>query len=165
MRVLKLFAIFMAVLLAVALLVVGYFFATAHVSIAAFGATTIPASQDVQRFEAIRTALHEDTFLGTVYAGGLLGEAPDYAFITYTLRINNQCLVPITMVEVQIVPDPSDVVQLFPDETLSLDPKAQGKITATILTKGGSHSARELIVTYYVWGTSFAISEVYQSGP
>ena len=151
----------MVALVVLALLLVGYFFATARVSISAYRAEGSPATERSVQFEQIKTALAQGAFIGTRFQTGELGAVEEYAFITYTLRLNNQCLVPVDMVEVQVVPDPNDVAQLGDVSVHSLDAKTQGDITATILTTRDSHSVRELIVTYYVWGVSFSIRETY----
>lgn len=161
LRPLKYIAIFLVILLAVTLLFVGYFFLTANVSISAFKAQGIPASQVPEQFAELKAAVQDKTFRGTVFGTPALGEADDYALITYTLRLNNQCLVPIDMIEVQVVPEPTDILQLGDEAVHSLGPKSQGDITATILVPKDSHTVRELVVTYYVWGVSFSLKEVY----
>lgn len=161
MRILKAAMILMIALVVLALALVGYFFATAKVSIAAYKAEGIQASARADQFEQIKAQVEAGAFEGTLFQTGALGSADQYAFITYTLRLNNQCLVPVDMVEVQVVPDPGDVLQIGDLSVRSLDAKSQGDITATILTAKDSNSIRELIVTYYVWGVSFSIRETY----
>lgn len=162
MRMLKFIAIFMVIAVVVALLVVGYFFATANVSIAAFKAEGQDTVHNQQQFQDIKEAVESETFQGTIFRTGVIGEAEDYALITYTLRISNQCLVPIDMIEVQVIPEPTDVLQLGADAVHSLAPKTQGEVTATILAPRNTHTVRELVVTYYVWGISFTIKETYR---
>ncbi len=162
MRALKYIAIFMTILVVVTLLLVGYFFATASVSIVAYRAKGIQCADIPERFEQIKTSVEEATFVGTRFAMEPLGEAEEYALITYTVRLSNQCLVPIDMIEIQITPQNGDVLQLGNPEIHSLKAKTQGDFTATILAPKGSHSIRELIVSYYVWGVSYSIKELYQ---
>ena len=161
LRILKWLMIFMIALVVLALLLVGYFYATARVSIVAYKANGVSAAEKPDDFAQAKEALAQNAFIGTRFSMAALGDAADYAFITYTLRLSNQCLVPIDMVEVQVVPDPSDIAQLGDLTVHSLDAKTQGDITATILTAKGSNSIRELIVTYYAWGVSFSIRETY----
>jgi len=161
LRILKALMALMIVLVIAALGIVGYFFTTAKVSIAAYKADGIPATQQAALFEQIKTQVAQNEFQGTLFSNVALGNAEDYAFITYTLRLDNQCLVPIDMVEVQVEPDPSDILQIGDTSVHSLEAKSQGDITATILTAVDSHSVRELIVTYYVWGVSFSIRQTY----
>jgi len=152
----------MTILLVLSLLFVGYFFMTASVSIVAFKAQGMQATEVPEQFEKIKFSVANSTFRGTYFNTTPLDEAEKYALITYTLRISNDCLVPIDMIEVQVVPNPDDVLQLGDHAVYSLPPKSQGDITATILTLKQSHSVRELLVTYYVWGVSFTIQETYK---
>ena len=161
MRILKSVMILMIALVVLALLLVGYFFLTARVTIAAYKAEGALATQRQELYDEVATQLRQDAFIGTRFSSTPLAAADQYAFITYTLRLSNQCLVPIDMVEVQVVPDPGDLLQIGDLEVHSLDAKSQGDITATILTTKESNSIRELIVTYYVWGVSFTIRETY----
>lgn len=163
MRALKFIAMLMAILLVLSLIFVGYFFLTANVSIVAFKAQGVQATEVTERFEGIRASVANRTFRGTYFSISPLEDAEKYALITYTLRISNDCLVPIDTIEVQVVPHPDDVLQLGDHAVYSLPPKSQGDITATILTLKGSHSVRELLVTYYVWGVSFTIQETYRN--
>lgn len=162
LRALKYIAIFMVILLVVTLLLVSYFFATASVSIVAYDAKGVPCADNPAEFAQIKASLEEETFIGTRFVTTPLGNAEEYALITYTVRLSNQCLVPIDMIEIQVVPQPTDLLQLGGTEVRSLNPKTQGEFTASILVPKGSHSIRELIVTYYVWGVSFDIKETYQ---
>lgn len=161
MRALKVTAILMVVLVVLALLLVGYFFLTAQVSIVAYDAKGVQASQQVQEFDKIKASVEDGTFMGTLYGKPELGNAEDYALITYTLRLSNQCLVPIDMIEVQVVPQPGDILQLGDQTVHALNPKTQGDVSATVLVPKDSHSVRELIVTYYVWGVSFSLKTTY----
>ena len=161
LRILKALMILMIVLVVAALGVVGYFFAGAKVSISAYKAEGVPAAQQTELFEQIKTQVEQNEFQGTRFTTAPLGDAEDYAFITYTLRLSNQCLVPIDTVEVQVEPDASDVLQIGDTKVHSLEAQSQGDMTATILTAVDSHSVRELIVTYYVWGVSFSIRQTY----
>ena len=161
MRALKYIAIFMVILVVIALLLVGYFFATASVSIAAYGANGRQCAEEPETFAKIKDAVEDGTFTGTRFSYDALGNAEDYALITYTVRLSNQCLVPIDMIEIQVVPNPTDILQLSDPEIRYLNPKSLGDFTATILVPRESHSVRQLIVTYYVWGISFNIQATY----
>jgi hypothetical protein len=154
--------ILMIALVVAALGVAGYYFATAKVTIAAYKAEGVPATQQAALFDQLKTQVAQNEFQGTLFAADTaLGSAEQYAFITYTLRLDNQCLVPIDMVEVQVEPDAGDVLQIGDTSVHSLAARSQGDITATILTAVDSNSVRELIVTYYVWGVSFSIRQTY----
>ena len=161
MRILKWLMIFMIAAVVLALLLVGYFFATARVSVVAYQVGGVSAADRADDFAQIKDALTQNALIGTRFSTEALTEAADYAFITYKLTVSNQCLVPIDMIEVQVVPDPGDIAQPADLTVRSLDAKSQGVVSATILTAKGSNAVRELIVSYYVWGVSFSIRGTY----
>ena len=162
MRALKYIAIFFMIMVIVSLLLVGYFFATASVSIVAYKAKGATYADIPEQLERIITSVENKTFIGTLFSSEPLNDPEDYVLITYTVRLSNQCLVPIDMIEIQIVPNPTDVLQLGDQDIRSLNPKSIGDFTATIMARKDSHSVREIIITYYVWGVSFSVKETYR---
>lgn len=162
MKALKIAAIAAVSLLVVVVLLVGYLFLTARVEVTSINAGGQSAAYDAAGFEALRSSVEEGTFQGTLfYKPQTWGEAEDYALITYTVRLQNGCLVPIDMIEVQVVPQSVDILQVGDYEVRSLEAKSAGDVTATILTAKDTHSIREIIVTYYVWGVSFSLRTTY----
>lgn len=161
MKALKIIAIVMTVLVVAAVGIVGYFFATATVRIAAFKAEGTQAADQSAYFSRLKSEVEAGSFQGTLFSTEPLGDAEDYVFITYTVRLNNQCLVPVDMVEIQVVPENGDVLQIGDLNVHSLEARSQGDLQVTILTARDNHSVRELIVTFYVWGVSFRIQETY----
>ena len=159
MRILKTVMYLMITLVVLALCVVGYFFATAKVTITAYDAKGVQATQNQTLYDQLKNDVSQNTLQGTLFKTGALGDAADYAFITYTVRLSNQCLVPIDMVEIQVEPDPEDVLQIGDTSVHSLNARSVGDITATILTVKDMDAVREVIVSYYVWGVSFTIRQ------
>ena len=159
MRILKTAMYLMITLVVLALGVVGYFFATAKVTITAYDAKGAQATQNQALFDQLKDDVAQNTLQGTLFKTATLGNATDYAFITYTVRLSNQCLVPIDMVEIQVEPDPEDVLQMGDTAVRSLNARSVGDITATILTAKNKDAVREVIVSYYVWGVSFTIRQ------
>lgn len=158
MRGLKAAAIASVSLLLVMALMVGYLFLTAEVQVVKISAQGIPLSE--QELQKIKTSVAEDTFLGTLYQEPLEW-GTDYVALEYTLRIRNNCLVPIDMIEAQVVPQSSDILQFADLDVHSLDLKSEGDLKVRILTPKDSHPIREIIVTYYVWGVSFSLKTTY----
>ncbi len=157
MRALKFAAIAAVAMLVVMLLMLGYLFMSAEVTVSVTGARNSPAATD-SRFVEHRTAIDEETFIGTLYnRPDHWKDASQYAYVTYTLHIKNGCLVPIEMIEVQVVPMPTDVAQIGTLQDASLKAKSEGDLTTTILTQATGSPLREMIVTYYVWGVSFQV--------
>ena len=160
MRLLKVLAILMVVIVLAAVGLVVYFFSTANVTVMATSSSGMLATENQARFDELKQAVATGTLIGTRFDSGQgeLGEAADYAFITYTARISNQCLFPIDMVEIQVVPETGDVLQIGTQQAYSLGARSIGDIQTTILTGRDSHAIRELVITYYIWGRPFTIS-------
>ena len=162
MRGLKIAAIASVSLLLVMVLMVGYLFLTAEVRVTGVEVVGVSAAQDPAAFETLKNSVVEETFQGTLYQKPLEWEDPsEYVYLTYTLYIRNDCLVPIDMIEVQVVPQATDILQIGDFSVKSLDAKSEGDLTAQILAPKDTHSVRELIVTYYVWGVSFSLKTTY----
>lgn len=157
MTFLKYLMLFMIALVIVVLGIVGYFFFTAKVTVADCDITGREAVTQPDLFQQVNQYVSLGAFPGVLFADVGIGEASEYAFITYTLELSNQCLVPIEMIEVQIIPEDGDVLQLGNYKMHKLEPKTSGSVSATILTRKDSHSVREVLITYYVWGVSFSI--------
>lgn len=158
MRGLKVGAIAAVSLLLVMVLLVGYLFATAQVSVVRLSAQGTSAASDPEGFEAVRQSVEEDTFQGMLYQKPLeWKDASEYAWLTYTIRLHNGCLVPLDMIEAQVVPQSMDILQTADLQVHSLAMKSDGDLQVTILTDKNAHPVRELIVTYYVWGVSFSL--------
>lgn len=162
MRGLKIAAIASVSLLLVMVLLVGYLFMTAEVRVLNVTSQGVSAAQDAAAFERLKTAVEEGTFQGTLFQKPLVWkDAGEYVWITYTIRLRNDCLVPLDMVEAQIVPQAEDVLQLASLDVKSLDLKSEGDLTVRILTDKNAHPIREAIVTYYLWGVSGSLKTVY----
>lgn len=162
MRGLKIGAIAAVSLLAVMLLMVGYLFLTAEVQIVKVSAQGMPAANDAEGFEKLKDSIAEETFQGTLYQKPTeWKDAGEYVYLNYTLRVRNNCLVPIDMVEVQVVPQSTDILQLGEQEVRTVGPKTEGELTASVLAPKDTHPVRETIVTYYVWGVSFHLKTTY----
>lgn len=162
MRGLRYAAIAAVSLLIVMLLLVGYLFMTAEVQVVGISAQGIPVANDPAGFETLKKAIEENTFIGTLYQKPLeWQDASEYVYLEYTLRIRNNCLVPIDMIEVQVIPQSSDVLQTIDLGVRSLDLKSEGDLKVRVLAPKDTHPIREMIVTYYVWGVSFSLRATY----
>lgn len=162
MRALKVITIVTVSMLLVMLLMVGYLFTTAEVVVTDISAQGIPAVNAGDTFHTLTSTVDDGTFIGTLYQKPTeWKDASEYVYMTYTLSITNNCLVPIDMIEVQIVPQSQDILQLSQSQVYSLPQRTSGQIPAMILSTANSHPVREMIVTYYVWGFSFTMRTTY----
>jgi hypothetical protein len=151
----------MVLLLVLALAGVGYLYTTARVAVEAVGAQAYEAKSQQPTFDDLKRRLENGAVLGTVFKNEPLGDASEYAFITYSVRLRNDSLIAAEMVEVQIVPVEKDILQMGNTNTRSLSSRAKGDFSATVLTKRDSGSSREIIITYYIWGKPFTIRKTY----
>ncbi len=160
MRGLRFAAIAAFSLLLVMIGLVGYLFMTAEVQVVDIQAQGIAV--DPAELEQIRQSIEQETFYGTLFQKPLeWKDASEYINLTYTLRIRNNCLVPIDMIEVQVIPQSDDILQKADLKVKSLDLKSEGEIQVQILAPKNTHPIREMIVTYYLWGVSGHLKTVY----
>ncbi len=160
MRGLKFAAIASFSLLLVMVGLVGYLFMTAEVEVVDIHAQGLPV--DPAELDRIRQSIEQDTFYGTLFQKPLeWKEASEYVNLTYTLRIRNNCLVPIDMIEVQVIPQANDILQEADLQVKSLELKSEGEVQVQILAPRNAHPIREMIVTYYLWGVSGYLKTVY----
>ena len=162
MKGLKITAVASVSILMVMLLLVGYLFLTAEVRVVDVKAQGFSAADDRSAFEQLKQSIEDGTFQGTLFHKPQEWKnAEDYIYLTYTLRIRNDCLVPIDMIEAQVIPQASDVLQVADFSVHSLDLKSEGDLTVRVLTPKDASPVRELIVTYYLWGVSGTLKTMY----
>ena len=158
MRALKIAAIIMVSLLMAMLLMLGYLFLTAEVTVEAVTSSGINAGEKPDDFATLQASLDENTFMGTLFhKPEEWKSAEEYVYLQFNVRLRNGCLVPIDMVEVQVVPQPTDILQLADRQVHSLEAKQEADFSAMILAPKDTHPVREIIVSYYVWGVSFQL--------
>lgn len=153
------------VLVIVLLAVVGggvYLYLNANVAIEEIVFTSVSASERETEFQDYQRRLLNGAVPGTVFSADALSDnAGDYAFYTYTVKLKNNCFIPAKMVEVQVVPVAGDVLQTLDETDHTLPPREAGAVRATVLTHATSHSVRQVIVTYYLWGYMFTTTKTY----
>lgn len=158
MRGLKITAIVMVSLLLVMLLMLAYLFLTAEVTVVTVSSSGVNAGEKAEDFETLKNALDEETFMGTLFhKPEEWKKAEDYVYLQFQVRLRNGCLIPIDMIEVQVVPQPTDILQLADRQVHSLEAKQEADFSAMILAPKDTHPVREIIVSYYVWGVSFQL--------
>ena len=154
-------AIAAALLLIASLVGVGALYLTANVTVEAVGVVAVEASTQPEVFFSLKEQQQYGHITGTVYTSAPIGDAENYQFYTYTVRLRNNCFVTADMVEVQVTPMEGDVLQIGDDTARALPARSTGDITATILTDVNMHSVRELNITYYRWGGPFSLKTAY----
>ncbi len=156
------YAAIAAVLLLIACLIgVGYLYLTTNVTVEAIGVVAVEASTQPDLFNQLRQQVENQSVVGTAFTTTPLGDAENYQFYTYTIRLKNNCFVTADMVEVQVTPMQGDVLQLADEAARALPARTTGDLGATILTDVNMHSVRELNISYYMWGVPFTIRTTY----
>ncbi len=158
----KIVAVLLVIALVVAVCGVGYLYMTASVTVTAVGMTATEAAAQQATFDKLKTDLEQGSLVGTLFqSGAQLGQAEDYQFYTYTVRLRNSCMLLCDMVELQVTPREGDILQMGNVQAKALSAGATGDISATVLTTVDSTPVRELIITYYVWGIPFTVKTTY----
>lgn len=154
----KYFAILTVLILIVTLVGVGYMYMNANIYVEAVGVIATDAQSQQALFEELQTQLRLGAVVGTPYTAALeLAGPEDYQFLTYTVRLRNNCSVPADMVELQITPMAGDILQVGSSQDVKLPAGQTVDATATILTGVNMHAIREVTITYYIWGVPFTM--------
>ncbi len=125
----------------------------------------LPAGERAAQFDALRAAVERQSLMGTVLKTDFTGPAENYSYYIYTLRLENRCLVPAEMVEMQISPMAGDV--LFYGDTageIIIPPGENRDVWCVLLTEGTPHPVRDIYVTYYLWGHPQEVKYTYDDG-
>lgn len=154
----KIFAILSVLVLLLTLVGVGSLYMTANIYVDACGVTTMEATARQEMFDSLAEQARLGAIVGTPYTNTpTLGDAEDYQFCIYTIRLKNDCRIPAEMVEVQVSPMAGDVLQVGGAPFGTVNPGATSDMTAVILTQAGMHAVREVTITYYMWGIPFTL--------
>ncbi|MBR6668856.1 MAG: hypothetical protein IKL25_10915 [Clostridia bacterium] len=154
----KYFAILSVLVLIVTLVGVGYLYMTANIYVSGIGVVAQEASSDLPRFDELSTQLRLGAVTGTAYVPAQeLAGAENYKFLTYTVRLKNDCAVPADMIELQVTPMAGDVLQIGSFQDVKLPAGQTVDVYATILTDVNMHPIREVTITYYIWGVPFKL--------
>lgn len=149
-------AIVMVVVLILSIIGVGYLYMTANLSVEGIGVSATEATAQSDTFSALKRQMQNGTLIGTPFSSAPLGDASNYQFLTFTLRLNNRCFIPADMIEIQITPMEGDVLQMGELTPKLLPGRSVGELSTTILTDINMHSVREVTITYYMWGMAFS---------
>lgn len=156
-------AIILLALVLVAAGCLGYALFNTNLHVVGKSLEVLPASQREAEFDALRTAVQRQSLLGTVLKTGEIGPAADYSYYIYTLRLENKCLIPAEMVELQISPIDSDVL-FYCDTQETIIPAGETRdVWCVLLTKGTPHAVRDIYITYYLWGHAQEVKYTYDS--
>lgn len=153
----KYIAIFLLILVIVAMAGVSWLYMTARVTVEATGVTAYEASSQPELFALLSEQVRNNAITGTAFSTSLLDDITQYQFYTYTVRLRNDCLLDAESVEIQVTPMTGDMMQLADLTPATLDARSTRDMQATILTDVQMHGVREVNITYYMWGIPFTL--------
>lgn len=156
-------AIALMILLLIFAGIVGW--ALLHTNLKVIGKSlqSIPASEREEEFAALREAVRQQSLIGTQVKSGELGDAADYSYYVYTLRLKNDGLADAEMLEVQIAPLDGDILFYGEKEEIILRAGDTRDVWCVLLTTGNPHPVRDIYVTYYLWGHPQEVKYTYDS--
>lgn len=107
-------------------------------------------TQDLAR---IRRAVLNRSLLGFVYHEEPLAEEEELFFVTFSVKLRNDGLLPAEMVELSLTPFARDVCA-YPasQKEVVIAPGEEKTVTLILLTARKEEGARDLFVTCYEWG-------------
>ena len=154
-------AVILMVLCLAAAVLTGYLFVTANVVITGIDCVAADAADQPEIFRELKRQTETGTFTGTPFETDGLGEAADYQFFTYSVKMRNDTFVRAETVQIQIAPMNGDVLQTAETAPGQIPARGAGEAGATILTRKNMHNVREIVVTYYLWGMPFSLRTTY----
>ncbi|MDO5022000.1 MAG: hypothetical protein Q4E07_01505 [Eubacteriales bacterium] len=126
-----------------------------------------PANTMQEQFERWAKNHAAKAVQGTVFDESPILNIDNYYFHVYSVRLKNTSFLPVQMCEMQISPKKGDVlsysgkVSLGQSDNKSTDIPAGGSaiLQQVLLTQSPGGEAREITVSYYIWGHPFFVKE------
>ena len=155
-------ALFLIVCVLVVGCVAGYELMNTQLQVTGQGLSVIAATDRAEEFQVLQTAMSRNSLEGTVFQSGELSAAENYTFKIYTLRLKNNGLLPAEMIEIQLSPDASDILYYEEGEEIDIAAGATRDVWVSLLTQDTTGStARDLYLTYYIWGHPISMKFTY----
>lgn len=154
----KVFAVLMIVICLLTFAAIGYVYLNANIIVTPLGVSVAEASSDSSFFDRIRTGILNDTLTGTVFSRNVPEEAGAFVINTYRVSIENRSFVSIDLPELTITPFSSDIAGVTAaDPPLKLSPGKSTELVFQVLSGNNTGSAREISVTWYIFGIPFSV--------
>ena len=154
----KVLAVILMTLTLIAAVFFGFCYYGAQIRLERMTVSALPAPEDLDTWQRISDDLRNGTFTGTRFLSSELIMPESFQFVTLTLTMTNPGFFPMEFIEFSVLPDPADVLQLPAARTPSLRARSTGDFSATVLTRLGSDSPRNVTVTYCVLGHRFSVT-------
>ena len=148
-------ALFLAILAVLALLTVLWQTLHQELIVTGQGLNAVEAERLEKEYTSWIDAIENRQFVGFVYQEE--PSADKAQFVTYTLRLRNDGLLPAEMVEMQLVTEAGDIAAYQEPAEVDIAPGGEGTLSLTLLTASKASLRRDIVVTYYLWGRLYSI--------
>ncbi len=140
-------AIILALVLVAALTITGITLFTSSITVSAAkqGITARAAAEDPELFAQVAEAARSTYPIREDDIGS-------YTFYTWRVEISNNSYVPLEMVEATIHTQPGDIARIGQTAETAVAAHTTGSITITMLCRTAASPARDITVSWYLWG-------------
>lgn len=125
------------------------------------GLKVTPAAESADLYREQRGKVLNGAFDGMVYTSAMPEDPAGCEYRIYTLRLRDLCPVTAERVEFSVYPSAGDILMYQPVQPASVSPGESRDLTFVILTKAGGGDARDIRLTYYLWGNKCETRYVY----
>lgn len=143
----------LSVFAVVALAVTLYIVFSAQMTASLLSVSVQNASERLDTFTSLSAAIERGDLGNNQYRQTMSGDAGDYVFITYTVRLSGHCPISGEWAALGLSPGDEDVA-FVPGDPQSTGPFGDCTINAVLLTAASQagDTARNMWVEYYVFG-------------
>lgn len=148
---------FLTLVTVIVLLACGYVIWASELSVSSAGAVIESAADRADAFESIRQMSEVGSTDIVMFRDGVEGEAADYSFVTYTLRVRNLNLLDAEWLQLELSSADGDVLMLKPtvEDVAALN---EQYLSVVLMTNRLTNSyTRSATLTYYVYGHAVSI--------
>ena len=148
----KAFAKVLSVITVAALLLAGYVIWASDARVSAEGYRVEAAADRADSFSGIVSALNSGSDAIVSFDSADIGDADDYVFVTYTIRIRNSDLIPIEWIDLEIENQPDDILFVKP-AVQDIPALNQSLLSYTLMVRRGAvNYERAATLSYYIYG-------------
>jgi len=138
-------------------LLIAYSLYAAELGVTSAEVRVVPAGEMITQFHGLHRAVQERALLGKQFQEDFTDDPNAYEFHIYTVHLRNNGLIPADWIRLDVRPEPGDVLQSDSEGAGRLPAVSSGAIQLVVLAQRGAGAARQLSLTYFVWGRSYSI--------
>ncbi len=149
--------ILVAVVIAIAALL-GYSMYAAELTLGASGCKVVAASDMAEQFAQLQQDVADQALKGVAFVNEPVGEIGEYSFHLYTVAVANRGFLAADWVELNVTAGEGDILQVTPQQVSMLPGLKEGQVTCTVLARADASTARDLTLTYFVFGRPYKLA-------